>query len=364
MPAMSVPGRLAIGPGGQGMMIPGPRQAADSVLGFFREGTSIITGHGQQMMAAGASLTRRSGPAAALHGRWPGRQERQEGRVQGTGAPTSVAVRVRSPVGTRRPFPPRATMGCGRSTGAAHPQWFGTGAKSIFKPPHNANAAYSISEKGTDWNPWTTFKSGAYRGWMDRAKKAISWCGWGGAGEAVVRPVDALSPAGVLQRLLSRAEAALGQRHPAGHRGGHERPCEAHRSQGEQGDGPGNAKGRLGAVVREASRIDRMRVPYVYGGGHSNPAPSGGPWDCSSSVARVMQAAGFKNFPTRVLATTCAEASRALAATCRSCDTGPHVCADQRQGVGHLGGEPVGFAGLDFRIHGAAWVRCAASDEP
>jgi Putative Flp pilus-assembly TadE/G-like len=47
------------------------------------------------------------------------------------------------------------------------------------------------------------------------------------------------------------------------------------------------------AIVREATRIDALHSTYLYGGGHSTPAPATPPWDCSSSVSRVLQASGF-----------------------------------------------------------------------
>lgn len=44
----------------------------------------------------------------------------------------------------------------------------------------NADAAYRISDSGTDWTPWSTYKSGSYRQFLDDARAAI------GAGPAPV----------------------------------------------------------------------------------------------------------------------------------------------------------------------------------
>lgn len=61
---------------------------------------------------------------------------------------------------------------------------------------------------------------------------------------------------------------------------------------------PGYALGgRVGAAVGEANRIASLRSTYLFGGGHSTPAPGIPPWDCSSSTSRVLQAAGY-NIPT------------------------------------------------------------------
>ena len=38
------------------------------------------------------------------------------------------------------------------------------GALSTYDPLGNAKAAVIISDNGRNWNPWTTFTSGAYRG--------------------------------------------------------------------------------------------------------------------------------------------------------------------------------------------------------
>ena len=45
----------------------------------------------------------------------------------------------------------------------AHPQF---AIASLFDPAYNARAAFEISKGGTDWNPWTTFRTGAYRQYL------------------------------------------------------------------------------------------------------------------------------------------------------------------------------------------------------
>lgn len=51
------------------------------------------------------------------------------------------------------------------------------------------------------------------------------------------------------------------------------------------------------AIVSECDRLAKANPPYVFGGGHTDPAPHNGPFDCSSAVSRVLQAAGY-NCPT------------------------------------------------------------------
>ena len=53
------------------------------------------------------------------------------------------------------------------------------------------------------------------------------------------------------------------------------------------------------AIRAAADELDRMGIPYVFGGGHANPAAPDPGLDCSSSVSWVMQHAGFgSSFPT------------------------------------------------------------------
>jgi hypothetical protein len=38
-------------------------------------------------------------------------------------------------------------------------------AASLLNPTYNAQAALAISSQGTNWNPWTTYRTGAYKPW-------------------------------------------------------------------------------------------------------------------------------------------------------------------------------------------------------
>ncbi len=57
------------------------------------------------------------------------------------------------------------------------------GSQSSLDPMVNARAAVSISNNGTNWNPWTTFKTGAYRKFLGGAStQALPDNGIGGVG--------------------------------------------------------------------------------------------------------------------------------------------------------------------------------------
>lgn len=56
VPVRVSPGELLVSPDGGAAMVPGPRTMADSVLAGVRSGTMVFTGHGQRMLAGGATL--------------------------------------------------------------------------------------------------------------------------------------------------------------------------------------------------------------------------------------------------------------------------------------------------------------------
>ena len=47
-------------------------------------------------------------------------------------------------------------------------------AMRLFDPDFNAQAAYAISGQGQNWQPWTVYKTGAYRQYLGRAQRAVS----------------------------------------------------------------------------------------------------------------------------------------------------------------------------------------------
>lgn len=46
------------------------------------------------------------------------------------------------------------------------PSWPQFDHEHMLNPEDNANAAFRISKRGTDWTPWTTYRTGAYRKWL------------------------------------------------------------------------------------------------------------------------------------------------------------------------------------------------------
>jgi soluble lytic murein transglycosylase-like protein len=66
----------------------------------------------------------------------------------------------------------------GRSVGlwqinlAAHPQY---DEASLLDPTTNASAAFEISRGGTNWGPWTTYRTGAYEQYYSPSTTRASW---------------------------------------------------------------------------------------------------------------------------------------------------------------------------------------------
>src|SRR5262245_35746091 len=69
----------------------------------------------------------------------------------------------------------------------SHPAW----SESWLKDPkNNAEAMSIVSSGGTNWQPWTTYRNGAYKAYLDRAQKARdATSGSGGLG-SIPNPLD------------------------------------------------------------------------------------------------------------------------------------------------------------------------------
>jgi hypothetical protein len=67
-----------------------------------------------------------------------------------------------------------------------------------------------------------------------------------------------------------------------------------------RGYAEGGQVGNTTAMISEADRIDKLHLPYRWGGSHGqSPTPPNGPFDCSSAVSHILQTGGYGN-PTMV----------------------------------------------------------------
>jgi hypothetical protein len=87
----------------------------------------------------------------------------------------------------------------------AHPDWDRGG--NLYDPNYNARAAFAISNGGTNWLPWTTYKLGIYLLYMPQAEAAAQKIeqvgGIGGAAASVTGSIPDTS--GLGQSLSSLA---------------------------------------------------------------------------------------------------------------------------------------------------------------
>lgn len=79
----------------------------------------------------------------------------------------------------------------------AHPQY---AAVNLYDPLTNAQAALAVSGGGSNWSPWTTFKTGAYR-------KFLASGGGSSSGAAATGSPDDASSSNFLESLLPVGES-------------------------------------------------------------------------------------------------------------------------------------------------------------
>lgn len=175
VPAFVSPGEAVVH-GGQSWTVPGARTAADNVFAQLPAGAAVLTDDGQQRMAMGASLGQALATQAP-HFRAGGivgaaRAARGAG-LSGSRLVTAVAV-----AGPESRYNPRAhaltsredSRGLWQINVRAHP-W--AARQNQYDPDVNAGAMKRVSNGGRNWRPWTGFTSGAFRGFLDRARAAV-----------------------------------------------------------------------------------------------------------------------------------------------------------------------------------------------
>jgi hypothetical protein len=77
------------------------------------------------------------------------------------------------------------------------------GAQSTTDVTGNVRSAIAISNNGTNWQPWTTFVSGAYRKFLNPADPAL-------IGNSIVDPGIATTPSNPLDALASGVSSVVG----------------------------------------------------------------------------------------------------------------------------------------------------------
>jgi hypothetical protein len=176
VPAFVSPGEMIVH-GGQASMVPGARTAADSVFTQLPVGAAVLTDHGQSLIAGGASLSQAvamQAPHFANGGVVAARAARKVG-LSSTPLVTSVAI-AKAESGWRTGIvSPRNSNGTyDRGMWQINDVHRLDHAKLVKDVDYNARAMRSISKGGKSWSPWSTFKNGAYRQYMDEARRAVN----------------------------------------------------------------------------------------------------------------------------------------------------------------------------------------------
>lgn len=150
--------------------VPGPRVAADNVFAMLPAGAAVVTGHGQRLMAHGASLGEALA-SQAPHFASGGRVSKGglKSLWSGAGGPGSSANLAAAVALAESAGDPRA-VNRNRDGSIDRGLWQINsvhGALSTFDPVGNARAAVRISGRGRNWRPWAAFTSGRHRQFLD-----------------------------------------------------------------------------------------------------------------------------------------------------------------------------------------------------
>jgi len=94
---------------------------------------------------------------------------------------TAVAVALAESNGNPNAYDPETAAGAPEGLGSyglwqiylkAHPEFANY---NLFDPAQNADAALQVwAAAGGSWNPWSTYKSGAYQAFIDTASQAVN----------------------------------------------------------------------------------------------------------------------------------------------------------------------------------------------
>ena len=337
VPSVLSPGELGILPDGGAFTVPGRRVAADNFPAMLPAGTSIFTGSGQAMLAAGMppdlALSRQ-----APHFRTGGKVKAGSynstsygppwGGINGGGV-TRTGVNLK---------------GAPKMYGiAVDPNQIALGSKVFVKPnPFNTNKVFTAFDTGgaikgnrLDFYDWRGRSK--QLGWGKRAVQVSTAAGArvGGGGSSGARSTSISIPAASSYPLMGNLFSTLGETSLSSTENVNrtelltsvlegiapETSDYPSRKQislsgpaalaGRRAGGGGGEAGdtRFAALLSTMSKIDARSYGCVYGGGHAQPREAESRLDCSSSVALAMQNAGIP-WPTGTSATTWARQGR------------------------------------------------------
>lgn len=185
VPAFVSPGEEVIHEG-RSWTVPGAPVAADSVFTHLPVGAAVMTGHGQALMAAGASLDEAIAMQAPHFA--AGGIVNTARAARRAGLSSSRLVLATAIAGPESGYNPKNRLvtsqedsrGLWQINTYAHPEFDG---QNLYDPDVNARAMMRVSGGGRNWQPWTGYTSGGYRSYMDRARQAVIASRSGGTGD-------------------------------------------------------------------------------------------------------------------------------------------------------------------------------------
>jgi hypothetical protein len=172
------------------------------------------------------------------------------------------------------------------------------GGPQYYNPMTNAREAVAKYEgAGDTFNPWTTFTSGKYRGYLNGAGPATG--GLPGGGQAIVLTAPtitggttSMNEAGTsaLAMVTKAANALILASTPVATTGGGTEPGPA-----TMAAMTGHPKALESEMMAGAARI--IGLPYTYGGGHNAEFAGTPGYDCSGAVSEVLHAGDLISTP-------------------------------------------------------------------
>jgi cell wall-associated NlpC family hydrolase len=184
--------------------------------------------------------------------------------------------------------------------GGMGPEWRQTYGLSsnddLYDPVKNAEVAYKMSKGGTDWSPWSTFKRGDYKKYLDQSGASVTG---GASGSAATGKTATPAPADFTQSSIAPGMASQEADPFAPNQTGD--PFAAPKASKVPGQNPmGTPPSTSFRDKVIATAMQQLGTPYSWGGGGVGGASNGFAqgagitgFDCSSLMMYAFGKNGF-----------------------------------------------------------------------
>jgi hypothetical protein len=196
--------------------------------------------------------------------------------LRGESAAIAAAIAMAESTGNPETVNGIGCVGLWQIYQSVHPE-LGMSVEDLKNPQKNAEAMKRISSNGTDWTPWTTFTGADTPGHEKTYLRHLA------AARAALSPLGQETTS---SQWTAQTETRASTSTSSASRGAAPDSTDA-------SDPSKPRTTRWDAILAEANRITHQKKMYTFGGGHSDPVPKDGPWDCSSAISGLLQAAGY-----------------------------------------------------------------------